>query len=132
MIKLLTTILILSTMSSIASDPKPDVIQYSERDTKLLDYINSGCVYKLKYANKCIYKGRFDSMDVLDASRDILMANYQKRYLGSRYEYLEDALAWGIKAVWRNGNSNYTKDINEVAKHSSSRKLRKYARKYHL
>jgi hypothetical protein len=121
-----------SSQTGIDSPPKKssnkNKSQLSAADQKLMDDLDSGNMYRIRTAAKYLYRRRHESPAVVDHAAEVLKNNYNNHY---KDPVQVDAMAWICKALWVSRDARYIPLLHEVGQEAKSRKVRKYAIKYH-
>lgn len=77
----------------------------------------------IKQGAQSIYKTSKFTPEVLDVAAEVLLQRYPR---AGRYDV--DTLSWLCKTIGRSGNNRYYSALQEVAKRTTHKKLRKYAK----
>ncbi|MDF7824490.1 hypothetical protein P4B35_10740 [Pontiellaceae bacterium B12227] len=102
---------------------------FSAADQKLLDDLASGDAVRVRYAAKYLYRGRYESSNVMDKAAEVLEGAYNDAVSDAVHV---DAMAWICKALWASGKAEYLSTLRTVEQEAKSIKLRKYALKYRV
>ena len=99
----------------------------NKQEQAYLTDLKSGDWLRIRNVAKHLYRQRSKKPILFETAANLLQQNATKAT-----ERLQvDALAWICKALWISGDQKYAPILKQVGQTAKSRKLRKFARKYH-